>query len=271
MNHLSYYGLAFNPFDKQNQKESDHFESKDHREMISRLHYLVNDSRGIGVFTAAPGMGKSFGLRCFEKSLNKNLYDMKYLCLSTISVGDFYKQFCELLGLDPKGGKTGMFKSIQERLFFLFKEKRRPLILAIDEAQYLSGSVLKDLKMLMNFNYDSINCFSLILCGEPTLNFTLEKPVNEALKQRITIHYDFRGMDADEVSSYIYHKIKTAGGAPSIIDDAAISALVGYSQGNPRLIDNVLTNALLLGSQLEKNTIDAEIILAAVNEQALSG
>ena len=71
----------------------DHFISKDFTEMTSRLGYL-KDIRGIGVFTARPGMGKSYCLRCFAKSLNPSLFHMEYLCLSTISVADFYKQLC---------------------------------------------------------------------------------------------------------------------------------------------------------------------------------
>ena len=65
----SYYGLSFNPFDKQNAREKDRFLSKDISEMTSRLDYL-KDTRGIGLFTARPGMGKSFALRCFAKCLN---------------------------------------------------------------------------------------------------------------------------------------------------------------------------------------------------------
>ena len=53
------------------------------------------------------------------------------------------------------------------------------------------------LKEMMNFNYDSFNCFTLILSGEPYLNNTLEKPVHEALRQRITVHYSFRGLGPD--------------------------------------------------------------------------
>ena len=48
--------------------------------------------------------------------------------------------------------------------------------------------------MLMNYGYDSLNCFTLILCGEPHLNSTLKKPVHEALRQRITVHYNFSGL-----------------------------------------------------------------------------
>ena len=39
---------------------------------------------------------------------------------------------------------------------------------------------------------------------------------------------------------YIRQKIRNAGGSPEIIDTAAISSVHGYSQGNPRLIDNVI-------------------------------
>ena len=106
---------------------------------------------------------------------------MKYVCLSTISVADFYKLLCEQLGLDTKGGKTVMFKAIQEQITYLYKEKRQPLLLAIDEAQYLNTGILNDIKMLMNYGYDSVNYFTLILCGESHLNDTLRKPVHEAL------------------------------------------------------------------------------------------
>jgi type II secretory pathway predicted ATPase ExeA len=265
----AFYGLSHNPFDKQLLKEKDCFESEDMKIMTNRLNYL-KDIRGIGVFTASPGMGKSYCLRCFENSLNKNLYQMKYICLSTISVAEFYKEFCDRLGLEPKGGKPSMFKAIQERLFYLYKEKKQPVIIAVDEAQYLNPGILQDLKMLMNFRYDSLNCFTLILCGEPVLNRTLERPINEALRQRITVHYTFKGLSPDETVAYVLHKIHTAGGSESIIGEDALSAITSFCKGNPRIIDNLMTTALKAGSQMEKSTIDSDVILVAANEQALS-
>jgi type II secretory pathway predicted ATPase ExeA len=264
----SFYGLSFNPFDKQLLRETDAFPSHDHKEMLSRLDYL-KDIRGIGVFTARPGMGKSFQLRCFSSSLNPTLHQMEYLCLSTISVTEFYRQFCLLLGLEASNSKSSMFRAIQERVFYLYKEKRKPLILAIDEAQYLNSAILKDIKMIMNHGYDSLNCFTLILAGEPYLNNLLEKPVHEALKQRVTVHYNYEGLSPDEITEYVVHKLGVAGASRSLVDDGALSAVNGYCQGNPRLIDNLMTDALSLGSQLEKTVIDADVILAAVNAQAL--
>lgn len=263
-----FYALSFNPFDKHHLKEKDCFDSTDHKEMMARLDYL-KDTRGVGVFTARPGMGKSLALKCFAKSLNPSLYQMEYICLSTISISEFYKQLCTSLGTDTSGGKASMFKSIQDKIYYMYKDRKKPLILAIDEAQYLNTSILRDLKMIFNQDYDSVNCFTLILTGEVYLNTTLEKPIHEALRQRVSVHYNFTGLSDVEVADYIKHKVTIAGGATSIFDKAAISAIHSHSDGNPRIIDNIATDALTLGEQMQKHTIDADVIMAAINEQAL--
>ena len=64
-------------------------------------------------------------------------------------------------------------------------------------------------------------------------------------------------------------RIESAGGARSIIDEAAVHAVVGYCQGTPRIINSIMTNALMLGTQLKKQSIDSETIIAASNSLAL--
>jgi type II secretory pathway predicted ATPase ExeA len=263
----SFYGLTFNPFDK-SISESHAFKSKDHEQMLSRLDYLKN-TRGIGLFTAPPGMGKTFALRCFTQNLNPNLFQISYICLSTVSVTEFYHQFCHALGLDFGPKKAVMFRQIQERLLHLLKEKRKSFILAIDESQYLNIHVLRDLKMLLNTHFDSLDCFTLILIGQPYLTSILEKPIHEALKQRIVVHYNYTGLSQEESKNYIYSKIQLASASHSIIDEAAVHAVSNFSQGTPRIINSVMTNALLLGTQLKKDTIDTEIILSACNNLSL--
>ena len=160
--------------------------------------------------------------------------------------------------------------AIQERVYYLYREKKQPLLLAIDEAQYLNYNILRDLKMLMNHSYDSLNCFSLILVGEPYLNHILDKQVHEALRQRITVHYNYEGLSDQEVPDYIYHKLELAGGSRSILEGGAVSAIHGYSEGNARRIDNLMTDALTIGAQQDQHSITSEIVLAAANNQSLT-
>ena len=163
-----------------------------------------------------------------------------------------------------------MFRAIQDRLYHLFKEKRKPFLLLVDEAHELSDVILKDLKMIMNHDFDSVNCFTLVLVGEPHLNHTLEKAVHEALRQRIVIHYGFSGLSDAETEQYLLHKLRVAGAAESILGNGAVTAAIGYARGCPRLLDNLMTEALMLGAQLEKPTLDTDLIMAAANNLALS-
>jgi type II secretory pathway predicted ATPase ExeA len=264
-----YYGFSKNPFDKHFLLEKDAFPSKDHQEATSRLAYLKG-IRGIGVFTAAPGYGKTFALRCFAKLLDRNLHEMAYICLSTVSLTEFYRQFCTALGIDAPYGKPAMFKAIQDRLFHLFKEKKKPFFLILDEAHELSSAVLRDMTMIMNHDFDSLNCFTLVLAGEHHLNRILEKPILEALRQRIAIHYSFSGLSDAEIEQYVLHKLCVAGAAGSILGDGALPAIIGYARGCPRLIDNLMNEALMLGAQLEKPCLDSEVMMAAVNNLALA-
>jgi type II secretory pathway predicted ATPase ExeA len=264
-----YYGFSKNPFDKQTVTEKDAFPSHDHKQATGRLSYL-KDIRGVGVFTSPPGFGKTFALRCFARSLDRNLHEMAYICLSTVSLTDFYRQFCTALGIDPPHGKPAMFRAIQDRLFHLLKEKKKPFLLILDEAHELSAPVLKDLKMIMNHDFDSLNCFTLVLAGEPHLNRILDKPVHEALRQRVVIHYGFSGLSDAETEQYVLHKLRIAGAAASILGEGTLPAVIGYAHGCPRLLDNLMNEALMLGAQLEKPSLDTETIMAAVNNLALA-
>ncbi len=105
--------------------------------------------------------------------------------------------------------------------------------------------------------------------GLPHMNGILEKPIHEALKQRIVVHYNYCGLTTEETQQYVYSRIEAAGGARSIIDEAAVNAVCGYCQGTPRIINSIMTNAFMLGAQLKKQCIDSETILAASNSLSL--
>ena len=264
-----FYGFSKNPFIKQSLLAKDAFPSKDFKEATTRLAYFKN-IRGISVFTSMPGFGKTFALKCFADSLDRNLHGLAYVCLSTVSVSEFYRQFCHALAIDAPHGKPAMFKAIQDRLFHLLKDRKKPFILVLDEAHELSDPILKDLKMILNYDFDSVNCFTLVLAGEPHLNRTLEKRVHEALRQRVAIHYGFVGLSDSETEQYLLHKLRIANAADSVLGSGVLPAVAAFARGCPRLVDNLMNEALMLGAQLEKPALDSEIIMAAANNLELA-
>lgn len=79
----TFYGMRMNPFDKE--LSSKHaYRTLDMAQIQGRLEHLKAHP-GIGMFTASPGMGKTFSLRCFSDTLNPNLVRFCYICLSTVA------------------------------------------------------------------------------------------------------------------------------------------------------------------------------------------
>ncbi len=83
MNYIMRYGLEYNPFIKNRADIT--FESSDYKETIFRLNYL-KDIKGFGVITGEAGKGKTTIIRLWSKSLNRSLYKVIYIPLSTLTV-----------------------------------------------------------------------------------------------------------------------------------------------------------------------------------------
>jgi type II secretory pathway predicted ATPase ExeA len=149
------FGLIYNPFEKENAIRYVH-QTDDYKDAINRLDYCVK-SKEIGLFTGSPGKGKTYCVRKFANSLNPNLYKIVYVNSSTLTIQEFYRAICYGLGIEPPHKKVDMFKAIQETITSLSKVKKTPLLLIIDEAQYLIAEMLNDLPLLLNFDYDSKN------------------------------------------------------------------------------------------------------------------
>ncbi len=263
---LSFYGMEFNPFDKDIDTKCA-FETEDLKIMNNRLEYL-KEHPGIALFTGSPGMGKTFSIRNFMYSLNSNLFKPIYISLSSVTVLEFYKELAYALGIEPAFRKIDIFKQIQEAILN-FVNKKIKVIICVDEAQYLKTDILNDLKMLLNFEMDSKNYVTLILTGQPILNSLLNRNVHEALRQRITVSYNFTGLSRDELDNYITSRISIAHGQSNIFTAQAIETIYNSSNGSIRVVNNIITKSLIIASSKFQNVIDSDIVLEAFNDLAL--
>ena len=84
------FGLEYNPFIKNNSTKH-YYESSDLKEAKYKLDYLFK-TKGIGVITGNPGMGKTTTIRKYLNELNRALYKPIYICMTTLNDNDFYRQ-----------------------------------------------------------------------------------------------------------------------------------------------------------------------------------
>lgn len=263
----SFFGFQQQPFDK-GIDSSMLFQSLSYKEVLARLDYL-RTTRGFGLITGDPGVGKTSTLRVFAESLNPSLYKVMYFPMSSGTTMDFYRGLALSLGEEPKFRKVDLFYQIQNAIIELYDKRRITPVFILDEMQSASGQFLNDLSIIFNFDMDKRNPFIVVLAGLPTLSNRLGLNQNRSLDQRIVTRFHFSPLSPDEVKDYIKHRFSHAGVSRNLISDNAYEAISSSSGGYPRLVGNLVTQCLILAFQKQTDLIDEEIVFAASSEAGI--
>lgn len=264
---VRFYNMSRNPFSKGLPCDLAH-QTEDLRQVHARLDHLAR-AGGIGLITADPGMGKTFAVRTWAERLNPNTNRLVYLCLSTVTNMEFYRELCQGLGIEPCFKKTDMFRDVQACVRSLVEERRQRVTVVVDEAHYLQSSVLRDLQMIANFDMDSRDMLAIVLVGHTVLAQYLSRQPHEALRQRLVASYRMRGLDEAGTADYVRSMLLRAGADPDILDAAALASAHACAGGSVRRLNSVVTNALTIGAQQRARAIDAEMVRCAADELAI--
>lgn len=263
LNYFGRFDLVCDPFLK-NSKFTN-FKSMDSKEATIRLNFL-QQAKGFGVLTGAPGCGKTTCIREWCNSLPSSLYKVCYSSLSTLTVMDFYRDLvCNLDG-QPAFRKTDNFHIIQDEIMQLTTSKRITPVIVIDEANHLGPSILTDLKILFNFEMDSKDRAIILLAGHQQLNYNLKLAVHESLRQRIIMNYHMSGLTEEESRAYIQQRLKDGGCRIQVFDEQAVTAIISESKGIPRLLNKVCSRCLLIADAKKQDTVTLEIAMSAIND-----
>lgn len=262
-----FYQLEQMPFTKQTRLKT-LYPTEDTSEMLERLEYLKK-TKGLAVFTGRSGTGKTSTLRQFVQSLNPALYKVIYLKMSSVSVTEFFRELAAEFGIEAGYRKADVFLQIQNEMEYYVTEKRCTPLIIIDEAQYLSQSILRDLVMLLNFDMDSKDCCILILAGLPQLNATLKRSANDSLRQRIMVNYNTKGITIEEAKKYVVGVLEECGCKDPVFSPEAIEAAVRLANGSVRDLNHLLNLSIIEGAEKEIRLIPADIISRAQAEREL--
>lgn len=266
MDYTSRYGLEFNPFIK-NSKYI-HVNTHDYHELKYRLDYLLQ-TKGFGLVTGEPGRGKTTSIRQWANTLNKQAFKVIYLSLSTLTVNEFYRQLADSFKIEVKHRKIDNYKAIQTAINRLVIEKKIQPIIILDEVNYMRSGILNDLKLIFNFEMDSLDRVVVLLVGLPKINNTLRLNSNEPLRQRIIMNYHLDSLNKEDGKKYILTKLKGAGCHLEIFDESSLEAILNASNGVPRIIDKLCNNCLLIANSQNKSIIDIDIVMNAANEMEI--
>lgn len=250
------------PFDKEISTEK-LLELPATKKAMGALRLLV-ETRGIGLLTGKSGSGKSCLLRKLLDELNSSLYKSLYLCHTSVGLTEFYAHLCVALGIEPGGRKAAMFRLIKDRLFQLHRQSKVHPVLVIDEAHLLSNEILCDIRLLTNFEIDSTNALTVLLCGQESLNQKFGLTMLESLANSITISVQTEGLPKDETFSYIESRLTACGGNSGLFTKNAITLIHQASMGIFRSIGAIATASMYRAMTSDSTTVEADHVQAVI-------
>jgi general secretion pathway protein A len=259
---LSYFNLTAHPFTKEiSEQELVILPSFENAFATTQL--LV-ETRGIGLMVGQSGTGKSCVLRMLKNELNPGLYKVLYLCHTSVGVLEFYTHLCASLGLPPSNRRAPMFRSIKEYILELNRSDRIHPILLIDEAHFLNNDILKELRLLTNFEIDSFNALTILLCGQESLRNKLALSILEPLANSITISIKIKSLSREETFSYVEERIRRCGTSTHLFTKAALDLIHQSSRGVMRNINVIAQGALMKAFLVKTPQVEAEHVQSVI-------
>lgn len=266
MAYEQFFGLKDAPF--RLTPDPDYFFPSDvHNEALQTLLYSIRAGEGFVQISGDPGTGKTLLLRTILRQLGDEVKTALILN-PTLSAQELLRVILEDLGLDPSHMEA---KSKEEllRYFrdFLLSRAQQGIktVVIVDEAQNLPNETMEELRLLSNLETEKEKLLQIILVGQLELERKLQLPELKQLNQRITIRFRLKPLNKTDTISYIYHRIRIAGGGEHIrFTHTVLDRIYKLSKGVPRLINIICERALMAAYVVGKNTIEKEQIKKAL-------
>ncbi len=265
--YTDYYRFKSKPFDIGSTPKNIYF-SDFHKEALSAMKYGVMDDRGFILLTGPMGTGKTTLIHVLVEKMEQHGITC-VISNPSLTKEEFYYYFSHKLGVKFDGNKA-RFLVLLNKILHACKKKNSKILLIIDEAHVLPTDLLEEIRLLSNMTNEVSGVLSIFLVGQPELIDRLEEDRLLPLKQRISIRYELRHFPEDDTLLYIRFRLAMAGlDRPQLFSREAFKLIHKVTGGNPRLINILCDNALLIGFAMEAEQINRKIIEESAVEMGL--
>lgn len=234
---------------------------------LEELAHCVESGQGVGVLTAAAGLGKTIVCRKLAELL-QNEYAVAFLPGANFPTRRSLLQAI-LFELGREYSRLGE-QELRLLLTTAMRDLRaelKAMLLIIDEAHLLSPRLLEEVRTVMNLVEDGRPLARIVLSGQLPLEEKLAEPSADALNQRICRHANLPPLTRLESAEYILHRLKCAGADLSdVFTRDAVQVICSAADGVPRCINFLSDHSLLLSYLEDVRPVDAEIVRAALED-----
>ena len=269
--YTEYFGLQKAPFNS-TLDPSMFYASPQHEEAMASLVYAVQERKGLVVVTGDVGTGKSL---------------LGHMLLTQVSGGATAAVInnSHLLGADllqavarefqlpvePDFSTMELLSSLEE-FFFTQQAKGRHTLIVIDDAHTFAEAHFEQLRLICNLESKDGKLAQIVLLGQFHLQNILQKPRMKQLSQRIFRTFHLSRFNREQTESYIKYRLTTGGlgDQDSVFTDESLDIIYQFSDGTPRLINNLCDNLLLSAFSDNTKVINADRTNMVIDEMMAS-
>jgi general secretion pathway protein A len=242
-----------------------------HKEALAGLTYAVLERKGFVVLTGDAGTGKTTLINSVFSRLPADRVESSVMLNPTLTPSEFLESV--LLDFDIPDVPASKAQRLWKLQEFLARthQQNRLAVLVIDEAHKLSPEVLEEIRLLGNYESSADKFLQILLLGQSELDDLLNRQDLRQFKQRIALRLYIDRLTPSEVQQYITFRWVKAGArdVPPFTSDA-MSGIIQWSGGIPRLVNSICDTALLMAYGDESPLVGLNYIRAAATNLALA-
>jgi type II secretory pathway predicted ATPase ExeA len=228
---------------------------------VSRVSRAIDARESAALVIGPPGTGKSLLCGMIAEQY-QSTHQVVLLGETPLDDRDtMLRHLLHHLGVDPRAARDS--DPHLALVDYLTDQSRHDegLILIVDEAQKLSAEVIEAIRMVTNISREGEPRLFALLCGGVKLDETLVDSSLESFTQRAGTRCYLHPMNAEETRYFIQQTISNCGADPeSTITDEAIATIHHACSGVPRLINQLISQAIDCAAEADETLITEQFV-----------
>jgi len=262
-----FYGFSEKPFEVVPDPKF-FYSSPSHLDVLTSAIMGVESKEGPMCITGEVGTGKTtliyFLLHCLEERVKTAL-----IVHSSNTFEELVSNI--LLGLDQRIVEETKRALLSQLNGYLTENvgEDETLVVIVDEAQNLPAEVMEELGTLIEVGRWMAR-LQIIVVGAPEFQDKIGAPRLRQFGRKIRTRCQISALTEEESRKYIDHRLNLVGSrSGEVFAPEAISMIISYARGFPRIINILCDNAFMIGYGLSERRVDEDIIRKAIEAMEL--
>ena len=239
------------------------FPGASQEEALSRLHFLVDNRRRLGLLQGPTGCGKSMLLEVAARQCRQKGRHVIVTSVMGVESGEFLWKMAVGLGANLKSDVSTrqLWREIDDRIL-ANRYQRIDTVLLVDDAEEAETEVLTSLTRLAQFDLTDESRFTMVLATDIARSRLLGRRLQELCDLRI----ELEPWNEEETARFIETALTAAACQPSLFTETAARLLFDLTEGVPRRVQQLAQLSLVAAVAQDLTEVDEDLLEAVQAE-----